>query len=60
MRYYLNLAAFHIARRDIVQALTALRAALSEANRDRAPQRASIMRAMNYARAIAAHAARAS
>ena len=56
MNYWLNLAAFHIARRDITQALSALRAALAAANRDEPAARGSIMRAMNYARAIAARA----
>lgn len=61
MRYWLVLAEFHIGRRDIGEAMMALRFALADANREafpdayvRAHVRGSILRAMNYARAIQA------
>lgn len=58
MRYWLNLAAFHVERRDATSALAALRHALSRANSEDPAARGSIMRAMNYCRAIARSEAR--
>ena len=52
MRYWLTLAEFYIGRRDMTGAMQALRFALADANRDNRAARSSILRAMNYARAI--------
>jgi hypothetical protein len=56
MRYWLILAEMHIGRRDMAQAMQALRFALADANRDCRTARPAIMRAMNYARAIQSRA----
>jgi hypothetical protein len=53
MRYWLVLAQFHIERRDMAAARQALAFALADANRDCRAARPAILRAMNYARAIA-------
>jgi hypothetical protein len=54
MRYWLVLAQMYVERREPAEALRALRFALADANRDCKSARPAIMRAMNYARAIAA------
>lgn len=54
MRYWLILAEFHIGRRDIGEAMIALRFALADANCSARHAVPAIMRAMNYARAIQA------
>lgn len=52
MSYWLNLAAFHVERRDAAQAKAALCHALAEANRSKSKSRAGIMRAISYVRRI--------
>ena len=58
MRYWLNLAMMYVERRDAAEARKCLCFALADANRERPAARGSILRAMNYCRAIQQREAR--
>ena len=54
MRYWLNLAAMYVERREAAQARCVLCFALADANREAPHKRGAILRAINYCRAIEA------